>query len=122
MELARQPAVVLGDLRAAATAARVTQERKVLAAGEPHRVVKHGELPELDKMIAASAGSELCPRTVFQSRRQVRDLPIGVHHVVLAARTEGGAHPETRLALQRARQTRPIVRERLDRQVQYRQL
>ena len=40
MELARQPAVVLSDLRAGAAAAGVAEEREVLAARESRRLVE----------------------------------------------------------------------------------
>src|SRR6266852_4320963 len=119
MELARQPAVVLSDLRTSATAARVAKECEVLTARESRRVVKHRELAELDEVIAAPTRAELCPGAIFQSRGHTRHPPIGVHDVVLPTRSERGAHPETCLTLERARQTCLIVRERVDRQVQH---
>src|SRR2546427_10235108 len=76
MERARQAAVMLSDLRAGATAARMAQERKVLAARESHRVVKNGELSELDEMVATPARAELRPGAVFQSGGHPRHLPV----------------------------------------------
>src|SRR6266852_8421885 len=122
VELTRQLAVVLSDLRTSAAAARVAEEFEVLAARESRRVVRHRELAELDEVIAAPARAELCPGTILQVRGHTRDPPIGVHDAVLATRLERGANPETCLTLERARQTWLIVRERLDRQVQHRQL
>ena len=69
MELARQPAVVLSDLRTGAAAARVAEEREVLAARESRRVVEHRELAELDEVIAAPTRAELRPGTILQVRR-----------------------------------------------------
>src|SRR5882762_5181796 len=119
MELTRQLAVVLSDLRTRATAARVAEECEVLAAREPSRVLQHRELAELDEVIAAPTRAELCPGTILQFRGHTRYPPIGVHDVVLPTRSERGAHPETGLTLERARQTCLIVRERVDRKVQH---
>ena len=102
MELARQPAVVLRDLRTRAAAAGVAEEREVLAAREPRRVVEHRELAELDEVIAAAARAELRPGAILQLRGHARHPPIGVHDVVLPARSERGADAETRLTLERA--------------------
>ena len=66
---------------------------------------KHGELAELDEVIAAPARAELCPGAIFQAGRHARHAPIGVHDVVLPARLERGANPETCLTFERARQT-----------------
>src|ERR1700733_7351433 len=102
MELARQPAVVLRDLRTGATAARVAEECKVLTGRKSRRVVKHRELAELDEMIPAPTRAELGPGAVLQSRGHARDPPISVHDVVLAAGSERGAHPEACLQPQRS--------------------
>src|SRR5437879_5813026 len=115
MELARQPAVVLSDLRTRATAARVAEECEVLTARESRRLVEHCEAAELDEVIAGPACAELCPCAILQPRGQTRHPPIGVHDVVLPTRLERGAHPEACLTLQRSRQTCLIVRERADR-------
>src|SRR5229473_6068190 len=117
MELARQPAVVLSDLRPRATAARVAQQCEVLTARESRRLVEHREAAELDEVIAAPARAELCPGAILQSRGQTRHPPIGVHDVVLPTRSERGAHAEACLTLERSCQTRLVVRERADRQV-----
>ena len=122
MQLAREPAVVLGDLRTSPTAARVAQEREVLAAREPARFVEHRELAELDEVIAAPARAELCPGAILQSGGHARDAPVGVHHVVLTPRLERGAHPEPCLTLDRPRQTCLVIRQRADGQIQHRQL
>src|SRR5713101_3442485 len=95
MELARQTAVVLSDLRTSATAAGVAEECEVLAARESRRVVQHRESAELDEVIAAPTGAELCPGTILQGRGHARHPPIGVHDAVLATRLERGADPET---------------------------
>src|SRR5216684_6627500 len=116
VELTRQLAVVLSDLRTSAAAARVAEECEVLAARESRRVVQHRESAELDEVIAAPTGAELCPGTILQGRGHARHPPIGVHDAVLATRFERGADPETSLTLERARQTWLIVHERLDRQ------
>ena len=102
MQLARQPAVVLRNLRAGAAAARVAEERQVLAARQPRRVVEHRELAELDEVIAAAARAELRPRAILQARGHGRDAPVGVHDLVLPPRLERGADAEPRLALERA--------------------
>src|SRR5712692_3720541 len=112
MELARQPAVVLSDLRTSATAARVAKECEVLTARESRRVVKHRELAELDEMIAAPTRAELCPGAIFQSRGHARHSPIGVHDVVLPAGSERGANPETGLTFERPCQARLVVHHR----------
>src|SRR5713101_6048365 len=122
MELARQSAVVLRDLRTGATAARVAEECEVLTAQESRRVVKHRELAELDEVIAAPTRAELCPGTILQVRGQTCHPPIGVHDLVLPARSERGADPEAGLALEHARQTCLVVLQCAYRQVQYRQL
>lgn len=105
MELARQAAVVLGDLRAGPTAAGVAQERKVLAARESQRVVKNGKPPELDEMVATPARAELCPGAVLQSGGHARRPPIGVHDVVLPSRMKRSAHPKPGFTLERPGQT-----------------
>ena len=69
MELARQPAVVLSDLRTGAAAAGVAEEREVVAARESRRVVEHREPAELDEVIAAPARAELRPGAILQARR-----------------------------------------------------
>src|ERR1700716_3424178 len=116
MELTRQLAVMLSDLRTSAAAARVAEECEVLAARESRRVVQHRELAELDKVIAAPTRAELCPGTILQFRGHTRHPPIGVHDVVLPTRSERGAHPEACLTLQRSGQPCLVVFERADRQ------
>ena len=70
MELARQPAVVLRDLRAGAAAARVAEQREVLArAAGPTASSVDRQLAELDEVIAAAARAELRPRAILQSAR-----------------------------------------------------
>src|SRR3989442_15902476 len=115
MELTRQLVVVLSELPTSATAARVGEQGEVLAARESRRVVKHRELAELDEVIAAPTRAELCPGTILQFRGHTRHPPIGFHDVVLPTRSERGAHPETCLTLECARQTCLIVRERVNR-------
>src|ERR1700674_593266 len=115
MEFARQPAVVLSDLRPRSTAARVAQECEVLTARESRRLVEHRETAELDEVIAGPARAELCPGAILQPRGHTRHPPIGVHDVMLPTRSERGAHPEACLTLQRSRQTCLIVCERADR-------
>src|SRR4051812_31853757 len=101
MELTRQPAVVLGDLRARPTAAGMAEERQVLAAREPRRRIENRELAELDEVIAAPTRAELRPGTIFHLRGNAGHAPIGVHHVVVAARLERRADSETRFTLER---------------------
>src|SRR5438045_3604210 len=91
MELARQATEVLSDLRASATAARMAEKREILTARESRRVVRHSESTELDEMIAAAARAELCPGPILQAGGHTGHPPIGVHDVVLAARSERGA-------------------------------
>jgi hypothetical protein len=71
-------------------------------------------------MIAAPARAELRPGAIFHPGRDIRHLPVGVHHVVLPSRLERRAHPEACLALERSGQTRLLVHQGPHRQVQHR--
>src|SRR6266487_5588806 len=79
MEVPCQPAVVLRDLRAGAATAGMAEQRDVLAGRESHRIVEHGQLAELDEVVAASARAQLRPRAVLQARCDAGDAPIGIH-------------------------------------------
>ena len=67
--------------------------------GEARRRVEHGELAELDEMVAASARAELPPGAVLHPCRHPRDTPVGIHDVVLPAFLEGRTHSEACLPL-----------------------
>ncbi len=119
---ARQPAVVVGDLRAGSPAAGVAEERQVLPRRESGSSIENREQAELDEVIAAPARAELRPGAILHARGHTRHPPVGVHDVVVPARLERGAHAEARLTLDRLRQTILIGRERADRQVENREL
>ena len=119
MPIAREAAVVLRDLRAGPPAAGVTEQREVLARRQPDRAVGHGELPELDEVIAAAARPELRPRAILEAGRDVAHAPIRIHDTVLAWRPERGADAESRLTLDRFGQLALIVGQRGERQIQH---
>jgi hypothetical protein len=78
MELAREAAVMLRDLRAGAAAARVTEEGEIAPGGKTGRLIEDCELSELDEVIAAAARAELRPRAVLELACSVaRTPPIG---------------------------------------------
>ena len=104
MNIARELAEVLRDLRARPPAARMTEQREVGARREADRLVHDGQLAELDEVVPAAARAELRPRPILELRGNGRDGPVPIHDVVLAWRFEGGAHPEARLALDRVRE------------------
>src|SRR5215472_10207378 len=92
MKVPRKTAVVVCDVGASAAAARMTQQGQVCAARKTHGLVEHGELPELDEMIAAAARAQLRPRAILHPRRDVGHAPVGVHDAVLTAGSKRGAH------------------------------
>jgi len=115
---ARQLAVMVGDLRTGAAAAGVAEQREVPSRRESGRTVEHRELAELDEVIAAAARAELSPGAVLHPRGHSRHPPVGVHDLVLTASLKRRAHPEARLALDRAREPVLTGCERADRQVE----
>src|SRR6185295_8357820 len=98
MQIAREAAVMLRDVGAAAAAARVAEQREVFAAWQPGRRIEDGELTKFDEMVAAAAGAQLRPGAILQARGHPGGVPIGIHHLVLPPRLERGADPELRLA------------------------
>ena len=80
----------------------MTQQRQVFAARKTHGLVKHGELSELDEMIAAAARAQLRPRAILHPRRDVGHAPVGVHDAVLTAGSKRGAHAKACLLFERA--------------------
>ena len=67
MLLARHATVVRRHLRARSAAARMAQQREILPGRQACRVVEHGQLAELDEVVAAAARAELRPRLVLQA-------------------------------------------------------
>jgi hypothetical protein len=113
---------MVGDLRAGAAAAGVAEEREVCSRFESGRTVEHRELAELDEVIAGAARAELGPGAVLHPRGHVCHVPVGVHDLVLTASLKRRAHPEARLALDRAREPVLAGGERAHRQVEHGQL
>src|SRR5262245_35391376 len=98
MELTREATVMLRHLRSSAAASRVTQEREVRPVREANGVVEDRQLAEFDEVVAAAARAELSPRAVFHPGRDGCDVPVTVHHVVLALRLERRPHSKSGLA------------------------
>src|SRR4029079_17335459 len=109
MKISREAALVLRDLRPGSPAARMAEQRKILARRHADDVIDHGQLAELDEMIAAAARTELAPRAILQARGHRRHGPVAIHHFMLARRSKRGADAKTRFALERARQSRLAV-------------
>ena len=95
----RDTAVMVANLRAGAAAAAVAQQGEIRARLEAEFLVLNGEFAELDKMIAAAAGAELCRRLVAKTFRDGADRPVLVHHRMRAAMFEFRADAEARLGL-----------------------
>jgi hypothetical protein len=83
MKVPCEPAVMLRDLRPGSAAARVAQEREVLALREADCVIGYRQLAELDEVIATAARAELRPRAVLHPRCHWCDVPVAIHHRVL---------------------------------------
>ena len=80
----------------------MAEERQIRARRESRAGFGDRQLSELDEMIAAAARAELGPGAILHARRDAADAPVEIHDVVLAARFEGSADAEPRLALERA--------------------
>ena len=119
MELPCQPTVMLRNLRTCASTAGMAEERQVPAGRETDSVVEHGELAELHEVVAAPARPQLGPGAILQSGRDDGDVPVAVHDIVLAPRSERGAHSELGLPLDRSRQAWLLVGQRAHRQIQH---
>src|SRR5688572_23217222 len=115
----RDFAVMGADRRAGTAAAAVAEHGNVFAGLQPERSVKHGELSELDKMIAAAAGSKLGPGAIFVLLRDRADRPIGIQHVMLAAMLERGADAKPGLGFNRASEPILVPVEVSDRKIEH---
>src|SRR5688572_3427874 len=102
MQLASELRVVIRHLRAGPPAARVAEKRDVSAWLQSDARIGDDQLPELNEVVAASARSELRPRTVLHLRGQGRHGPVLVHDVVLPRRSKGRAYTEVRFTFERA--------------------
>src|SRR5439155_22286446 len=98
-------AVMIAHGRAGAAAAAVREQRDVGARLEIANRSVGREQAEFNEVIATAAGAELRPGAVLVLPRDRADGPIGVQHFVLSTLFERRTDSETRLRLDRARET-----------------
>ena len=103
---------MIGDLRAGAAAARVTEQREVRPPrASPTRVVEHRELAELDEVVAAAARAELRPRAILHPGGDRRDAQSA--SITSCSRRDLNVAPcRTRFPLEHVREARLLVGER----------
>ena len=88
----------------------MAEQREVLAGRKTAHRLEDLEYTELDEVVPASARAELGPRPVLQARRHVAPRPVVIHHRVVAALLELGAHAESGFLLDGARQAADVAR------------